>query len=61
MLNVVKAIQLQLGLQEVEAPRISEQSAYEGGNISPTHRPPLPPMEDPWHSFLLQDESTPGP
>jgi hypothetical protein len=22
---------------------------------------PLPPQEDPWHSFLLEVESTPGP
>jgi hypothetical protein len=33
-----------LGLQEVEAPRISRQSAHEGGKaVSPTHRPPLLP------------------
>ena len=51
-----------LGLQEVEAPRISRQSAHEGGNfVSPTHRPPLPHREDSWYSFLLQAESTPGP
>jgi hypothetical protein len=32
------------GFQEVEAPRISRQSAHEGGKVvSPTHRPPLPP------------------
>jgi hypothetical protein len=30
-----------LGLQEVDVPRISRQSAHEGGKvISPTHRPP---------------------
>jgi hypothetical protein len=23
--------------------QISRQSAHEGGNVSPTHRPPLPP------------------
>jgi hypothetical protein len=44
-----KAIPLQawvkpLGLQEVEAPRISRQSAHEGVKVgSPTHRPPLSP------------------
>jgi len=40
-----KAIPLQpLGLQEVEAPRISRQSAHEGGKaVCPTHGPPPPP------------------
>jgi hypothetical protein len=33
-----------VGLQKVEAPRISGPSAHEGGKVvSPTHRPPLPP------------------
>jgi hypothetical protein len=27
----------------------------------PEHRPPLPSRDDPWHSFLLEAESTPGP
>jgi len=37
-----------LGLQEAEAPRISIQSAYEGGKfISPMHWLPLAPGE-PW-------------
>jgi hypothetical protein len=32
-----------LGLQELEAPRISIQSVHEGGKVvSPTHLPPLP-------------------
>jgi hypothetical protein len=32
-----------LGLQEIEAPRISGQTAHERGEIvSPRHRPPLP-------------------
>jgi hypothetical protein len=32
------------GFQEVEAPRISRQSAHGGGKVvSPTHRPSLPP------------------
>jgi hypothetical protein len=35
-----------LSLQEVEAPRISRQSANESGKfVSPMHRPPLPPQE----------------
>jgi hypothetical protein len=49
------------GLQDVEVPRMSRQSAHEGGNVvSPTHRPPLLPREDPWYSFLLKAESNPG-
>jgi hypothetical protein len=33
-----------LVVQEVKAPKISRQSAHEGGKVvSPTHRPPLPP------------------
>jgi len=33
-----------LGLQKAEAPRISRQSAHEGGKVvSTTNRPPLPP------------------
>jgi len=32
------------GLLEVGVPRISRQSAHEGGNVvNRTHRPPLPP------------------
>jgi hypothetical protein len=47
-----------LGLQEVEARRISR---HEGGKvIRPTHRLPLPPRRYPLYSFLLQAESTPG-
>ena len=42
--------------------QISRQSAHEGGNVvSRMHRPPLPPGKYSWHSFLLQDESTPVP
>jgi hypothetical protein len=34
-----------IGVQEVQAPIISRQSAGEGGKvISPTHRPPLHPL-----------------
>ena len=36
-----------LELKEVEAPRISRQSAHEGGKaISPTHWPLLPPRDN---------------
>ena len=41
--------------------QISRQSAHEGGKVSPTHRPPLPPRRYSWYSFLLEAESTPGP
>jgi hypothetical protein len=51
-----------LGLQEVEALRISRQLAHESGMVvSPTHRPPLPLMIYPWSLFLLEAESTPEP
>jgi hypothetical protein len=37
-----------MGFQEVEVPRISRQSAHEGGRVvSPTHRPFLPPGKIP--------------
>jgi hypothetical protein len=40
------------GFQEVQAPRISRQSAHEGGKVvSPTHRPPLPPVIIPGTHF----------
>jgi hypothetical protein len=29
--------------------------------VSFTRRPPFTPQEDPWFSFLLEAESTPGP
>jgi len=39
-----KSLDRPLGLQEFETPRISRQSANEGGKIvSPTYRPPLHP------------------
>jgi hypothetical protein len=42
--------------------QISKQSAHEGSKfVSPTHRPPLPPMKYSWYSFLLEVDSTPGP
>jgi len=41
--------------------QISRQSAHEGGKVSPTHQPPLPPRKYSWYSFLLEAESTPGP
>ena len=51
-----------LGFQEGEAPRISRQLAHEGGDVvGPMHLPPLPPWRYPWYSFLLGNESNPGP
>ena len=41
--------------------QISRRSAREGGKVSPTHRPPLPPRKYSWYLFLLEAESTPGP
>jgi hypothetical protein len=42
-------------LQEAQVPRISTQSAHEGGKIvSPTHRPPLPAGRHRLYSFLLE-------
>ena len=51
-----------LGTQEVEAPRISRQSAYEDGKIvSRTHRPPLPPRRNPWCSDFSACRAMPQP
>ena len=41
-----------LGLQEVEAPRISRRSAIKSGKVvSPAHRPPLRPGDNPGTHF----------
>ena len=46
---------------ELQAVRISRQSAHEGGKVvSPTHRPPLPLRGYPWYSFCSEAESIPG-
>jgi len=51
-----------LGLQKVEAPKISRQLAQESGKVvSPTHRPRLPPRVYFWYSFRIEAELTPGP
>jgi len=37
-------------------------TAQDGGKVvSLTHRPPLPPGNNSWYSFLLEAESTLGP
>jgi hypothetical protein len=57
----IRGLDKSLGLQEVEAPRISGQSAYESNKVViPTHRPPLSPRIYAWYSFLLEAKSTPG-
>jgi hypothetical protein len=50
-----------VGLHEIEASRISRQSAHGGEKVSRTHRPPLPPRRYSRYSFLLAAVSTPGP
>jgi hypothetical protein len=51
-----------LGLQEIETPRISRQSAHEGGKgVSPTYLLSLPPRRYPWYSFMSEALSIPGP
>jgi len=51
-----------LGLQEVETPKISKQSAHERGKIvSPMHRPSLLPMIYTCYSFLFEAESNREP
>jgi hypothetical protein len=45
---------MRLGQQEVDAPKISRQSAHECGNVViPMHQPSLTPRSYPWYSFLL--------
>jgi hypothetical protein len=46
----------------VSGSQILRQSAQEDSKVvTPTHRPPLPPRNYYWYSFLLEAESTPGP
>ena len=54
--DVQPQLKEKLGLQEVEASRISGQSAHDGGKaVSPTLRSSLSPGRYPWYSFLLRD------
>jgi hypothetical protein len=58
-MNPITDLDRPLGLVEVEAPRISRQSAHESGKVfSPKHQPPLPPGGIPVNSFKLEVEST---
>jgi hypothetical protein len=44
--------------QEIQAPRISRKSTYEGvKTISPTHRLPLPYRRYSWYLFVLEAET----
>ena len=46
-------------MKDVVAPRISRQSAHEGGKVvGPTTQQPLPPLR---YSFMLEAELTPAP
>jgi hypothetical protein len=43
-------------------PHFLDNRLTDGGKVvSPTRRPLFTPQEDSWYSFLLEDESTPGP
>jgi hypothetical protein len=47
--NPITGLCRPLGFHKVEAPRISTESAHEGGKfVSPTHRPRLPPRKYSW-------------
>jgi hypothetical protein len=51
-----------LGLQKVEAPRMSRQMAHEADKVvSPMHWLPLSPRRYLWYLFLLEAEFTPEP
>jgi hypothetical protein len=52
---------LLLGLQEVESPRMSRESAHEGGKVvSLTHLPPLSPGGNHGNHFCLRLSRTQG-
>jgi hypothetical protein len=51
-----------IGLREVEVHTFSDIRLTGGGEVvSLTRRTPFTPQEDSWYSFLLENESTPGP
>jgi len=48
-------------LQDIEAAKISGQSAHDCGEaLSPMHYPPLPFRICPWYSFISEAESNPA-
>jgi hypothetical protein len=51
-----------LGCDKSKLPHFLDNRLTDGGEaVSLTRRPPFTPQEDPWYSFLLEAESTPGP
>jgi hypothetical protein len=58
-LKVKQSLHKPWGFQEVEAPRISRQSAHEGDKVVwPKHQSSLPHRKYSWYSFLPESEST---
>jgi hypothetical protein len=49
--NPITGLDRPSGLQEVEAPRFQDNRHVEVVRISPTHRPPLPPGDNPGTHF----------
>jgi hypothetical protein len=61
-----KAVPLQAwsgpeGSRKLRFPDFMTTAQDSGKVVSLTHRPLLPPRKYTWYSFLLEDESTPGP
>jgi len=53
-------LDIPIGLQESETPRISRQSAHDGGKVvSPTHLSPLRTGIYYWNTFQLNAQSNP--
>jgi len=57
--KVMQSLYKPRGLQEVDALRFHDNRRMRV--VSPMDRPTLPPSKYSWYSFLLEDESTPGP
>jgi len=61
LLSYVKVRQSHYRVPGGSGSQISRQSAHNSGKVvSPTHRPPLPPGNIPWHLFLLEADSPQG-
>jgi len=58
-LNVMQSLYRPQGFQEVDALRFHDN--WSRNVVSPTDRPPLPSIKYSWYSFLLENESIPGP
>ena len=64
--NKGKAVQLQAwsgpeGSRKLRLPHFMTTAQDGGKVVSLTHRPLFTPRKCSWYSFLLEDESTPGP